>query len=139
MTTVLVRAGILAVTLWLAVPVVARAQVGNVNPAALSPSSTAVPFGNDPHPFNNFHMRQPWSVWGYTLREFVVAQRVVVVPMEVAQPGSLPPMIEWQTVTLPGYGVRETTRGFIVQEHWGLETRGNAYYWTWKPTQYRSK
>lgn len=139
MKTALVGASLLASMLVLGVPAVARAQLGVVNPATLPPGSTTKPFGSDPHPFNNFHPRQPWSVWDYALSKFVVVARVVVIPMVVIQPGSLPPTIEWRTVTLPGYRVTEMRRGYVVHGHWGVEPAGNAYSWAWRPTYYVPK
>jgi hypothetical protein len=59
--------------------------------------------------------------------------------MEVPQPGSLPPKIERREVILPGYRVTETTTGFIVREHWTVRRIGNAYYWTRRPTYFKSK
>lgn len=119
--------------LWLGVAAVAQAQLGVVNPFALSPGSPATPFGADPHPFNNVHPAQPWSVWNRVLREFVVSPRVVVVPMAVVQSRSLPSTVEWRTVILPGYRVTETNHGYLVHEHWGVEPVGNAYAWVWRP------
>jgi len=137
--TVLVSASLVVSMLLLGATSVAQAQLGVVNPVALPPGSPAAPFGKDPHPFNNFHPRQPWSVWDYVLREFVVAARVVVVPMAVVQSGSPPSTIAWRTVMLPGYRVTETKRGYVVHEHWGVEPVGNAYAWAWRPTSYVPK
>lgn len=134
---VFVSASVVSMLLLGAAPM-ARAQLGVVNPIALPPGSPATPFGKDPHPFNNVHPAQPWSVWNPVPREFVVAARVVVVPMAVVQPGSLP-TIEWRTVILPGYRVTETKRGYVVHEHWGVEPVGNAYAWAWRPTYYIAK
>lgn len=133
MKTVLVTAVVWIIALGTAAP--ARAQLGVVNPFALPPGSPATPFGKDPHPFNNAHLAQPWSVWNPAIREFVVPARVLVVPLAVLEAGGWP-AIEWRTVTLPGYRVTETRYGYVVHAHWGVEPVGHAYAWAWRPVNY---
>lgn len=86
----------------------AQAQLGTLNPFTVKPGTTPKPFGADPHPFNNFHPAQPWSRWnaghGDIIRYFEVPARTVAVPMmTVPAAESLPPVIEVQAVTIPGY------------------------------------
>lgn len=120
----------------------AGAQMGVPNTPVLPPGPSAPPFGNRPSPFNDPYPTQPWNALtgaGAVVREFLVPARSVTVPMEVAMPGSLPPVIANRVVTLPGYRVTETTAGFLVHEHWGVEPRGGAYYWTLRPTYFQSR
>src|SRR5262244_607127 len=58
----------------------AEAQLGNVNPVALPPNSTAQPFGQDPHPFNNV------AGWAPGLRIIDVPPRTAWLPVEVDDP-----------------------------------------------------
>ncbi len=139
MKSALVGAVVLAFLLVLCGPAVAPAQLGVVNPTALPPGSPATPFGPSPHPFNNAHPAQPWSGWNHVVREFVVAARIVIVPMAVASSGAGPPTAVWQTLMLPGYRVTETSYGYTVHEHWGVEPVGSVYYWAWRPTYYVAK
>src|SRR5262249_5885270 len=76
----------------------AEAQLGAINPGALPPTSTAHPFGNDPHPSNNVG-------WAPVIRFIDVAAQIAQLPVEVVQPGSLPPIVEYRSVTLPGYRI----------------------------------
>jgi hypothetical protein len=138
MKGVLIGAVVLGPLLIFGDPAAAPAQLGVVNPPALPPGSPATPFGRAPHPFNNAHPAQPWSAWNPVLGEFVVAARIVVVPMAVASSGA-GPIVAWQTVMLPGYRVTETSSGYIVHEHWGVEPVGDVYYWAWRPTYYVAK
>jgi hypothetical protein len=96
------------------------------NPLAVTP------FGTSPHPFNNVPPWAPNSILG----TYQVPPQTVVLPMETAQPGSLPPIIEVQPVTLPGYTVTETARGYMVHAHWGVRQVGTAYYWTYFPAYF---
>jgi hypothetical protein len=121
----------------------AFAQLGVPNPPAVSPEqfATTPPFGARPNPLNNSHVTQPWDFFhtGLVVRELQVLPRMIVVPMEAAQPGSLPSTLELQQVTLPGFRVTETVAGYIVDEHWEVRAVGSAYYWTFVPTHFRSK
>ncbi|MGH7307354.1 MAG: hypothetical protein ACREK6_01525 [Candidatus Rokuibacteriota bacterium] len=135
----LVGVVVLALLRVLGDPAAVPAQLGVVNPAALPPGSPATPFGRSPHPFNNAHPAQPWSQWNRVVRELVVAPRIVVVPMVVPPSGSWPATVVWQTVMLPAYRVTETSYGYLVHEHWGVEPIGRLYYWAWRPTYYVSK
>jgi hypothetical protein len=137
MKSVLVAAFALTLLLVLVSP--APAQLGVVNPTALPPGSPATPFGRSPHPFNNAHPAQPWSGWNQVVHEFAVAARVVVVPMAVSSSAGGPPTVAWQALILPGYWVTETSHGYTVHEHWGVEQVGRVYYWAWRPTYYVAK
>ena len=109
--------------------------MGVPNPGALPPGTnplTAIPFGDSPNPFNN-------SAWAPVLRVVAIPPLTTVIPMQAAQPGSLPPTIEAQQVTLPGYLVTEMTTGYLVHGHWGVRPVGNAYYWTYFPTNFVRK
>ncbi|MGH7324158.1 MAG: hypothetical protein ACREJ9_05860 [Candidatus Rokuibacteriota bacterium] len=121
----------------------AFAQIGVPNPPAVPPNQfiNTPPFGTQPHPLNNSHVTQPWDLFhrGLVVRELHVLPRTVVIPIETAQPGSLPSTIELQQVTLPAYRVTETVGGFIVHDHWEVRPVGNAYYWTFVPTHFRRK
>lgn len=122
----------------------AVAQMGVPNTPQLSPGPPAPPFGGAPSPFNDPHPAQPWNSLtatggGVPVREFVVPSRTVILPMELAMPGGLAPVLAQQTVTIPEYQVTETTLGFVVHEHWGVEPRGSAFYWTWRPTYFQRK
>ena len=105
--------------------------------AQSAPSAAPGFFLNNPHPAFPWHY--PPANQAQVLGETETPPRSVVIPMEVAQPGSQPPTVEWQQVTLPGYQVTETTAGFIVHGHWGVRPMGNVYYWRWVPTYFRSK
>jgi hypothetical protein len=122
----------------LGAPVPAWGQLGVVNPFALPPRSPAAPFGQAPHPLNNAHPTQPWSLWGQVVREHVVGARLVVVPMAVLHGGTWP-AIERQAVMLPAYRVTETPHGYVVHAHWGVEPVGHAYAWAWRPAYYVPK
>ena len=111
----------------------ADAQLGNVNPVALPPNSTAQPFGNDPHPFNNV------PGWSPVIRVFDVSARMLSLPVEVVQPGSLPPIIEYRSVTLPGYRITETFGGYIYHAHWGMAPTNGVYYPTFFPQRFVPK
>ncbi len=111
----------------------AEAQLGVVNPGALPPTSTAQPFGNDPHPFNNL---PPWSP---VVRILEVAAQTTWLPVEVVQPGSLPPIIEYRSVTLPGYRITEMVGGYISQAHWGMAPTNGVYYPTFFPPRFIPK
>ena len=111
----------------------ADAQLGNVNPVALPPNSTAQPFGNDPHPFNNV------PGWSPVIRVFDVSARMVSLPVEVVQPGSLPPIIEYRSVTLPGYRITEMFGGYIYHAHWGMAPTNGVYYPTFFPQRFVPK
>lgn len=107
-----------------------------------APSADETFFLNNPHPA--FPWAYPWALSaassrGLVLRDLEVPPRSMSLPVEVVQPGSLPPTIEWQQVTLPGYRVTEHVNGFTVHGHWTVSLRGNAYYPTWVPTHFRSK
>ena len=110
----------------------ADAQLGNVNPVALPPNSTAQPFGNDPHPFNN-------SGWAPFIRVIEVPPRLVVLPVEVVQPGSLPPIIAYRQVTLPSYRITELIGGYIYDAHWGMAPTNGVYYPTFYPRRFVPK
>jgi hypothetical protein len=101
----------------------------------------AQPFGQSPHPFNDPHPAQPWFWPGgdRVVRVVEVPPRTVTLPMEAVQPGSLPSAVQWRTVTLPGYRVTETARGWIVDAHWSVEPVGPVYVWTWRPARFVPK
>jgi hypothetical protein len=109
----------------------------------LPPGQEPRPFGTQPHPFNNPHPALPWAgPWmGIDLPVRVVEMpaRTVVLPMDAAQPGSPPSAVQWRAVTLPGYTVTETVRGWVVHEHWGVEPAGEVYHWAWRPTYFVAK
>jgi hypothetical protein len=130
-----------ALVLLLSAP--AGAQLGRPNPFTLSPGSEAQPFGTEPHPLNNHHPAEPWGAPWMTMdpavRVIEVPARTVALPMQAAEPGSSPGAVELRQVTLPGYRVTETTRGWIVHAHWGVQPAGNIYYWTWRPTYFVGK
>jgi hypothetical protein len=129
-----------ALVLLLAAP--AGAQLGVVNPPTLPPGPAPPPFGSQPHPLNNPHPALPWGgPWMSmgTLRVIEVPARAVVLPMEAAEPGSPPGAAELRQVTLPGYLVTETTWGWVVHGHWGVQPAGSTYYWTWRPTYFVGK
>lgn len=111
----------------------AEAQMGNVNPTALPPNSTAQPFGNDPHPFNNV------PGWAPVMRVIDVSARMLWLPVEVVQPGSLPPLVEYRQVTLPGYRITEMTGGYVYHAHWGMAPTNGVYYPTFFPLRFISK
>jgi hypothetical protein len=72
------------------------------------------------------------------VRVIEMPARKVVLPMEVAEPGSSA-AVQLREVTLPGYRVTETTGGWVVHGHWGVEPAGSTYYWTWRPTYFVGK
>jgi len=111
----------------------AEAQLGNVNPVALPPNSTAQPFGQDPHPFNNV------AGWAPVLRIIDVPPRTAWLPVEVVQPGSLPPIVEYRTVTLPGQRITVMTTGYLYHAHWGMAPTNGVYYPTFFPQRYVPK
>ena len=111
----------------------AEAQLGNINPTALAPNSTAQPFGQDPHPFNNV------PGWSPVMRVFDIFAQTAWLPVEVVQPGSLPPIIEYRVVTLPGYRVTETFGGYIYHAHWGMAPTNGVYYPTFFPQRFVPK
>jgi len=111
----------------------AEAQLGNVNPVALPPNSTAQPFGKDPHPFNNV------PGWAPVMRVFDVSARTAWLPVEVVQPGSLPPLIEYRSVTLPGYRITEMFGGYVYHAHWGMTPTNGVYYPTFFPQRFIPK
>ena len=115
------------------VAVSAEAQLGGVNPTALPPNSTAQPFGRDPHPFNNL---PPWSP---VVRVLEVSPQLAVLPVEVVQPGSLPPLVEYRQVTLPGYRITEMTGGYVYHAHWGMASTNGVYYLTFFPQRFVPK
>lgn len=127
----------------------AEAQLGVPNPTTLPPSAPGTaapkPFGTDPHPFNNSHPMQPWdpssaSIYGAPLRAYDVPAQSVEVPIEVPQPGSLPSIVEPRVVTVPGYRVVETAKGYFVSARWGLQPGSNGvYYWVWMPGYFQPK
>lgn len=138
------KAVLALVALALAFAAPALAQLGQPNPGALPGTTLPDPFGNAPHPFNNSHPLQPWDPWlwggqGRPIAEHLVPERTVVIPMEVPQAGSLPSFYGPVPVTLPSYRVTETTAGFVIHGHWGVEPRNGVYYWTWRPTNFRGK
>src|SRR5438128_7964989 len=91
----------------------AEAQLGNVNPVALPPNSTAQPFGKDPHPFNNV------PGWAPVMRVFDVSARTAWLPVEVVQPGSLSPIVEYRRVTPPGRRRSCITTLALCHRRWG--------------------
>jgi hypothetical protein len=111
----------------------AEAQLGNVNPTALPPNSTAQPFGNDPHPFNNV------PGWSPVMRVLDVSAQMVWLPVEVVQPGSLPPLVEYRQVTLPGYRITEMFGGYVYHAHWGMAPTNGVYYPTFFPLRFIPK
>ena len=108
----------------------AEAQLGVVNPGALPPNSTAQPFGNDPHPFNNV------PGWSPVMRVINVDAQMARLPIEVVQPGSLPPLIEYRDVTLPGYRITEMIGGYLYHAHWGMAPTNGVYYPTFYPQRF---
>ena len=111
----------------------AEAQLGNVNPVALPPNSTAQPFGQDPHPFNNV------AGWAPVIRIIDVPPRTAWLLVEVVQPGSLPPIVEYRTVTLPGQRITVMTTGYLYHAHWGMAPTNGVYYPTFFPQRFIPK
>lgn len=130
-----------ALSLVLAGPAAAQLGLPNVPQIRGPLDPRTQPFGQDPHPFNDPHPAQPWFWPGgdRVVRAMEVPPRTLTLPMEAVQPGSLPSTVEWRTVTLPGYRVTETARGWIVDAHWGVERVGSVYVWTWRPARFVPK
>lgn len=126
------KTGLFGLALLLMLSATAEAQLGVVNPFVLPPGTNPLavtPFGKSPHPLNNV-------LWPRIMATYQVPPVTAVIPMETAQPGSLPPAIEVKAVTLPGYAVTEMVGGYLVHEHWGVRQVGNAYYWTYFPANF---
>lgn len=119
----------------------AQAQIGVPNTPLVPPGQPLPPpFGSQPHPFNDSYPTQPWDrsyvgAFGLPVRDVEVPARTVVVPVQAASGTSA----IRQELTVPGYLVTETTTGYIVHEHWGLQPMGNVYYWTLIPTYFKPK
>jgi hypothetical protein len=135
--------GLAAAALLLLLAVPAGAQLGVPNPPVPPAGPEPPPFGSQPHPFNNPHPALPWAgPWkgiDVPVRVIEVPARTVVLPMVAAEPGSPTGAVELREVTLPGYVVTETTRGWVVHEHWGVEPADSVYRWTWRPTYFVAK
>jgi hypothetical protein len=135
--------GLAALALVVLVAVPAGAQIGEPNTPRVRSGPLPDPFGQQPHPFNDPHpalpWHEPWTGMDPTVRVIEVPARTVVLPMEAAEPGSSPGSVALRQVTLPGYRVTETTRGWVVHAHWGVQPAGSVYYWTWRPTYFVGK
>jgi hypothetical protein len=92
----------------------------------LQPPSLTVPgTSNNPHstlPWGDGRLFVPQA--GTLIRYWTVPDSTYTVEMAVAQPGSLPPVIQTRVVTLPGYVVAETTRGYLYPGRWTLTQAG---------------
>jgi len=120
---------VLALELTGAEPV--RAQAGN--PA--NPADTI----NNPHP------ALPWAPgrridYGEAIRYIEVPAQYVVVMVPVRLPDGVPPRIEPQVQTIPGYYITETTTGYWYPERWTIQPLNiGGYQWARLPQEFRRK
>ena len=120
---------VLALELTGAEPV--RAQAGN--PA--NPADTI----NNPHP------ALPWAPgrridYGEAIRYIEVPAQSVVVMVPVRLPDGVPPRIEPQVQTIPGYYITETTTGYWYPERWTIQPLNiGGYQWARLPQEFRRK
>jgi len=106
------------------------------------PSNTLRTPSNNPYPV------LPWgdgqigasTAYGSPVRTWEVPERSYVLDMMVPQPGSLPATWESVPVTVPGYVVVETTRGYGYPGRWTVvQVAVGGYQWQWVPPAFYPK
>jgi hypothetical protein len=111
--------------------------LGASAPAAAQSASDLV---NNPHPAFPWAGFWAWTIvrpYGVAIGAFDVPAQAVTLPIAVPQPGSLPSLVELRPVVLPAYRVTETTLGFWVHAHWGVQPAvDGVYVWRWIPAYF---
>jgi len=106
------------------------------------PSNTLRTPSNNPYPV------LPWGdgqlgaagVYGTPVRTWEVPESSFVLDLMVPQPGSLPATWESVPVTVPGYVVVETTRGYGYPGRWAVvQVAVGGYQWQWVPPAFYPK
>lgn len=99
-------------------------------------------------PHNNPYPVLPWGdgqlgaagVYGAPVRTWEMPERSFVLDLMVPQPGSLPATWESVPVTVPGYVVVETTRGYGYPGRWTVvQVALGGYRWQWVPPAFYPK
>jgi len=144
------RAWLVALLLAL-LPVPAQAQV----PVPVAPTATPPPTGQNVFPSlqniqkfpNDFpHPMMPWDglvrpgLTGQVIRYVEVPPQQVTVELPVPSAETAPFRLEPQVVTIPGYVVTETAKGYLYPQRWTLEQLNvGVYQWRLRPPEFHLK
>ena len=108
-----------------------------VVPPGTPGSRESIPFGDDPHAFNNPHPMLPNAGLGFAVRQVWMPPQPVVMQVYVPSPEGVPDRYQTMFAQVPGFYAIETTTGTWIPERWVLDqVNVGIYQWRLAPMQF---
>lgn len=108
-----------------------------VVPPGTPGSRESIPFGDEPHAFNNPHPMLPNAGLGFAVRQVWMPPQPVVMQVYVPSPEGVPDRYQTMFAQVPGFYAIETTTGTWIPERWVLDqVNVGIYQWRLAPMQF---
>ena len=100
-------------------------------------SRESIPFGDEPHAFNNPHPMLPNAGLGYAARFIWMQPQPVAMQVYVPTPEGVPARYQTMFAEVPGFFVAQTATGVWLPERWVLDqVNVGIYQWRIAPMQF---
>jgi hypothetical protein len=100
-------------------------------------SRESIPFGDEPHSFNNPHPMLPNAGLGYAARFIWMQPQPVAMQVYVPTPEGVPARYQTMFAEVPGFFVAQTAAGVWLPERWVLDqVNVGIYQWRVAPMQF---